>query len=205
MEVIVYLILGFIALITKQRCREKGYMYSECASELFSMILIFSAVLYAHDYDRKVIDKVNTEVVHDTIGVDGKCDTIILDVVKPKSKSIVSSKTEKKNNADKGFTTHVTLTVYNPVASQCDKNPNVTADGTKIDLNKLKRGQLKYCAVSRDLLPFLPYGSMIEIEGHGVYVVHDTMNKRFNHYIDILQHSDEPIFKKSSVKITKLA
>lgn len=31
--------------------------------------------------------------------------------------------------------THVTLTCYQPVKSQCNKEPLVTADGSKIDLH----------------------------------------------------------------------
>ena len=110
----------------------------------------------------------------------------------------------KKVNNSGRFITHVTLTTYNPVAAQCDSDPLVTADGTKIDLNKLKKGEIKYCAVSRDLLWCLPYGSILEIEGHGMYIVKDTMNERFNHCIDILQHVGEKNFKKTKVKVVKI-
>lgn len=109
-------------------------------------------------------------------------------------------KTPKKKDK---FITHVTLTVYNPEKSQCDLTPLITANGTKIDLKKLKDGKLKYCAVSRDLLWCLPYGSTINIEGFGEYLVVDTMNERFNHHVDILQHKNKPIFKKTKVKIIK--
>ena len=34
------------------------------------------------------------------------------------------------------FTTHVTITTYNAVRSQCDRSPLITADGTKIDHHK---------------------------------------------------------------------
>ena len=102
---------------------------------------------------------------------------------------------------DKPFITHVTLTTYNAVTSQCDDSPLITADGTKIDMKKLKSGEIKYCAVSRDLLEDIPYGSVIHIEGHGFYEVRDTMNKRFNHYIDILQHHSQKNFKKSKVRV----
>ena len=102
---------------------------------------------------------------------------------------------------DTKFITHVTLTTYNAVASQCDDSPLVTADGTKIDMKKLKKGTIKYCAVSRDLLRYIPYGSVIHIEGHGFYEVRDTMNKRFNHYIDILQHKSQKNFKKEKIRV----
>lgn len=99
------------------------------------------------------------------------------------------------------FVTHVTLTSYNAVKSQCDDTPLITADGTKIDVKKLKKGTLKYAAVSRDLLWCIPLGSVIHIEGHGYYEVRDTMNERFDHYIDILQHSSKKNFKKDKVRV----
>ena len=99
---------------------------------------------------------------------------------------------------------YVTLTVYNSVESQCDDTPLITANGTKIDLEKLKKGEIKYCAVSRDLLKEIPHGSIIYLEGHGEYEVVDTMNKRFKNRVDILQDVDESIFKKNNIRIIKI-
>ena len=99
------------------------------------------------------------------------------------------------------FTTHVTITTYNAVRSQCDRSPLITADGTKIDNNKLKSGEQKIVAISRDLLYAIPLGSLIYVEGHGYYEVRDTMNSRFKHSIDILQHSSKKNFKKDKIKI----
>ena len=99
------------------------------------------------------------------------------------------------------FTTHVTITTYNAVRSQCDRSPLITADGTKIDHRKLKSGEQRIVAISRDLLYAIPLGSIIEIEGYGRYEVRDTMNSRFNHSIDILQHSSKKNFKKDNIKI----
>ena len=104
-------------------------------------------------------------------------------------------------HADDKFITHVTLTTYNATKSQCDNNPNKTANGTIIDHKKLKQGKLKYCAISRDLLWCIPMGSIIYIDGHGRYEVVDTMNARFKHYVDILQHHTEKNFKKEKIKI----
>ena len=103
--------------------------------------------------------------------------------------------------ADGKFITHVTLTTYNATKAQCGNNPNKTANGTIIDHKKLKQGKLKYCAISRDLLWCIPMGSIIDIDGHGRYTVVDTMNARFNHRIDILQHYTEKNFKKEKSKI----
>ena len=99
------------------------------------------------------------------------------------------------------FTTHVTITTYNAVMSQCDRSPLITADGTKIDHRKVKSGQQRIVAISRDLLYAIPLGSIIDIEGYGRYEVRDTMNSRFKHRIDILQHSSKKNFKKDKIKI----
>lgn len=99
------------------------------------------------------------------------------------------------------FTTHVTITTYNAVRSQCDRSPLITADGTKIDHRKLKSGEQRIVAISRDLLYAIPLGSIIDIEGYGKYEVRDTMNSRFKHRIDILQHSSKKNFKKDKIKI----
>ena len=99
------------------------------------------------------------------------------------------------------FTTHVTITTYNAVRSQCDRSPLITADGTKIDNRKVKSGEQRIVAISRDLLYAIPLGSIIDIEGYGRYEVRDTMNSRFNHSIDILQHSSKKNFKKNNIKI----
>ena len=99
------------------------------------------------------------------------------------------------------FITHVTITTYNAVRSQCDRSPLITADGTKIDHRKVKNGEQRIVAISRDLLYAIPLGSLIYVEGHGYYEVRDTMNSRFKHRIDILQHSSKKNFKKDKIKI----
>lgn len=101
--------------------------------------------------------------------------------------------------------THVTLTCYQPVKSQCDESPLITADGSKINLTKLKRRQLKWCAISRDLLYLFPKNKpkKIYIEGYGEYEVRDVMNKRLNHRVDILIHPDDSIrIYKKHIKVT---
>ena len=105
-------------------------------------------------------------------------------------------------HADDKFITQVALMTYNVTKAQCDNNPNKTANGTIIDHKKLKQGKLKYCAISRDLLWCIPMGSIIYIDGHGRYEVVDTMNARFKHYVDILQHHTKKNFKKEKIKVT---
>ena len=100
--------------------------------------------------------------------------------------------------------THVTLTYYQPVKGQCDSKPLITADGSKINLNHLKSGKIRWCAISRDLLYLFPKGKpkRIYIEGFGTYQVRDVMNRRFRHSVDILIHSkNSKRIKLNKVKI----
>lgn len=86
----------------------------------------------------------------------------------------------------------IRATTYNPVASQCDSNPLHTADGSYIDLDRLKSKKIRWCALSSDLLKVFDYGDTIEVysEKHkqinGYWVVHDCMAKRWELSIDFL-------------------
>lgn len=100
--------------------------------------------------------------------------------------------------------THVTLTYYQPVKAQCNSEPLITADGSRINLNHLRRGRIKWCAISRDLLWLFPKGKpkRIYIEGFGVFEVRDIMNRRFTHRVDILIHpKDSKRIKLDKVKV----
>lgn len=110
---------------------------------------------------------------------------------------------ENENN----IVTHVTVTCYQPVKEQCDENPLITADGSKIDLHKLKQGKIKWCAISRDLLWLFPKNKpkRVHIHGYGIYEVRDVMNKRFTHRVDILLHpSDKTLIFDKNIKMTIL-
>ena len=82
-----------------------------------------------------------------------------------------------------GDTIHVTITYYQPIKEQCGSNPLVTADGSRIDLTKLERGEIKWCAVSPDLYK---QGGRIWIDGMGVYEIHDKTSARHRAWVDIL-------------------
>ena len=91
--------------------------------------------------------------------------------------------------------TEVIGTIYNAVEAQCDADPLVTADNSKISLTVLKTGSLRWVALSRDLLkrwggPY-NYGDTIHVHHsdkriRGKWVVHDTMNARFKKRMDFL-------------------
>ena len=108
-------------------------------------------------------------------------------------------------------TKDVTVTFYNPVTSQCDDDPLITADGSEIDLEKLNRGELRWCAVSRDLLQVYRYGDEIWIDSEnpeirGWWIIKDTMNIRKKNHIDLLLPENHKTgFGKDSLRIkTKL-
>ena len=106
---------------------------------------------------------------------------------------------------DKGFLiaynesfTLNTLTVYNPMRSQCDADPLVTASNKRIDTKKLRAGSVRWMALSRDLLKrwggTLHYGDTITLHSgddaiDGEWIIQDTMNKRFYNRGDLLFHA----------------
>jgi len=101
-------------------------------------------------------------------------------------------------------------TTYYCNVSQCDNDPFTTADGSVIDPIKLKNKEIRWCALSRDLI-WNEYRQKIHAEGfrglfefgdtitvysktcpqiNGKWTIHDTMNKRYTNSIDFLIHPD---------------
>jgi len=100
-------------------------------------------------------------------------------------------------------------TTYNAEINQCDSDPLTTADGSRIDLDKLANGELRWCALSRDLIwdeerqklhdydttifrGFFSFGDTLVVESisspqiNGKWVVRDCMGKRYKRSIDFL-------------------
>ena len=66
-------------------------------------------------------------------------------------------------------------TTYYCNESQCDNDPFTTADGSVIDPVKLKNKQIRWCALSRDLI-WDEYRQGIHAEGfRGLYEFGDTI------------------------------
>lgn len=113
----------------------------------------------------------------------------------------------------RSLTYTVTATVYEAVPGQTDDEPFVTADNSRI---KPHYGSKKrWMALSRDLLkPWggkFKYGDKVQVQGispklDGIYTVHDTMNRRHHHCLDVLVHPSEhfDVFCKG-VKIRKVS
>ena len=102
------------------------------------------------------------------------------------------------------------VTMYQPVYPQTDNTPDITADGTRIRINKAS--EYKFVALSRNLLkrwggPF-DYGDFILIKGtknkDGVYQVRDTMNPKYVNYVDILESINVKPYKYENVQIYKM-
>ncbi len=99
---------------------------------------------------------------------------------------------------------HVSITCYHPIESECDNDPLVTSDGSHINLEHLKSGKIKWCAISQDLLYLFPTNKpkRIWIDGFGLYEVRDVMNKRYKHKVDLLIHPKNSMrIKIENVKI----
>lgn len=106
----------------------------------------------------------------------------------------------------------VTATAYQAVEAQTDDEPFVTADNSFIKPGYSSK--LRWLAISRDLLVHwggrIKYGDQVQVRGvstelDGLYTVHDTMNRRHRHCIDILSNPAEKldIFTKG-VKIRRV-
>lgn len=104
-------------------------------------------------------------------------------------------------------------THYHPVKSQCWGDPLVTASNSFIDTNLLIKGEIRWVALSRDLLSrwggHFNYGDTIFVNSknedfNGLWVVKDCMNKRFKNRIDFLCHpSQRGIGKEKNIIIYK--
>lgn len=96
----------------------------------------------------------------------------------------------------------VTLTCYHAVAGQCDEDSLTTASGAQICSTDSAYTH-RYIAVSRDLLEELPYGTLIEVSGcsieeyNGVWLVADTINKRYEGCVDVLISPGMPLTKEA--------
>ena len=100
--------------------------------------------------------------------------------------------------APKTLSYTVTATTYWPEVSQTDDDPMETADGSRIPARHSSK--TRWLAVSRDLLsqwggPFR-YGDTVRVAGisdalDGVYIIHDTMNRRHRHCVDVLVNERE--------------
>lgn len=124
-------------------------------------------------------------------------------------KEVETKIAEEKKEIRKQVVHTVTATIYTPCAKECDKSPMITADNSKINMKKLRSGQTRWIAVSRDLLAHYKYGDKVEISGgptelNGIWEIRDTMHPRWKKRIDILRADKKLLGKWKNVKIQKL-
>lgn len=109
-------------------------------------------------------------------------------------------RTARKKEAAKTLVYTVTATAYQPVENQTDDEPFVTADNSNIKPHYSSK--TRWMALSRDLLARwggdFQFGDQVVVSGispqlDGVYTIHDTMNRRHRHCMDILTHVREKI------------
>ena len=139
----------------------------------------------------------------------GQVKTLLL-----KTLPTLSEQTEKPSTIKiKG----VVGTVYHLVANQCDSNPFETADGTVVKERGEKVNNLRYVALSRDLLKDayrdklhnvkgqwkgkIQFGDTIKVVSDnkqlcGMWIVKDCMNKRFKKKIDFMQDKETGFYGK---------
>jgi 3D (Asp-Asp-Asp) domain-containing protein len=85
----------------------------------------------------------------------------------------------------------VTATAFNSVPEQTDGQPHLTASGERL------RPGLRALAVSRDLeRAGLVFGTTVEIDGHGEWVVLDRMAPRWRRKVDLYMGDDEAAAKR---------
>ncbi|NOT76323.1 MAG: hypothetical protein HOP08_15450 [Cyclobacteriaceae bacterium] len=106
-----------------------------------------------------------------------------------------------------------TLTVYNPTHNQCDRSPLITASNARIDTLKLGKQQLRWMALSRNLLKrwngVFNYGDTVNIYAgdpqiDGSWIIQDNLNKRYKDRGDLLFDSRvRTLGKWKNVKISK--
>lgn len=107
------------------------------------------------------------------------------------------------------------LTVYNPTTSQCDRTPLITASNSKINIEDLKKQNIRWMALSRDLLKRwkgdFHYGDTVLVKSgdpqiDGLWIVKDTMNKRFKNRGDLLfDNQVRKLGKWNKVEISKVS
>ena len=118
--------------------------------------------------------------------------------------ALIHANDKLPRNVNKNEHWTLSSSYYHPVKKQCDDNPLEVASGDIIDLNKLKSGELKWIAVSRDLLKLgFKFNETVWIEElKSFYVIKDIMNSRFTRKVDVLQHvSHKPLsYKKLTLR-----
>lgn len=170
----------------------------------YIMIGLFLGILIVSSYLIVLTNRVQNEVAE----MESELDRIS-EVIKSNPKLFFGNQFKDSVLREAGYY-KVTATVYNPVVGQCDSSPLITADMSEINQDELMSGDVKWVALSRDLLEHFSYGDRIYVHSdsdssiNGIYEVHDTMNIRYTNYIDILKPVDQKYGKWNDVVIKRI-
>lgn len=106
------------------------------------------------------------------------------------------------------------LTVYHPTKRQCDKTPLITASNARINVDDLKKQNIRWMALSRDLLKRwngkFHYGDTVLVTSgdsqiDGFWIIKDTMNKRYKNRGDLLFDSEvRKLGKWKNVEVSRV-
>jgi hypothetical protein len=107
------------------------------------------------------------------------------------------------------------LTVYHPTKRQCDNTPLITASNSKINMDDLKNQNIRWMALSRDLLKRwrgkFHYGDTVLVTAgdpqiDGLWIIKDTMNRRYKNRGDLLFDSQvRKLGKWKNVEISRVS
>jgi hypothetical protein len=104
---------------------------------------------------------------------------------------------------------YVIGTYYNPVIEQTNMDCLFTANMSYIDTIALKNYQLRWVAISRDLLKYYNFNDTIIIHSNnpninGLWIIKDVMNKKYQKRIDFLVPLNDTLqIGKIALKIKK--
>lgn len=84
------------------------------------------------------------------------------------------------------------------------KSGAVTASGMVINERRVKSGEQRVIAISRDLKKKFKFGDSVCVKGYGHFIVGDLMHKRHRNTIDILVVRGKEIKNSKSAIIKKM-
>jgi len=163
---------------------------------VIALYLFASTVYTASALERRVVITFDrpTYTLATWEEVKGLCE--LKDVECSWEKALLASETEqgKEIIVKRSSSTAREVTAYNTGdISQTDNSPCISANGENICL-ALEKGY-KRCAAN-----FVPFGTILMIEGFGDCMVTDRMNSRFKNRVDIAMKADE---KERAIKFGK--
>jgi 3D (Asp-Asp-Asp) domain-containing protein len=82
----------------------------------------------------------------------------------------------------------------------------ITASGSKVNINSLRKGYVRWVALSQDMFKYYKFNDIIYVQCsnkhlNGFWIVKDKMNKRIKRGIDFMLHREEHIGFNTPIKV----